>query len=103
MSLTSFSFPTPTLFRPDSLAELPRRLSSLGIARPLVVTDSGLVKTCAFRVLRNVLGSEDENVRWFLYSGVHPNPIEQDVREGAEAFRKGKCDSVIAIGGGSAL
>jgi alcohol dehydrogenase class IV len=103
MSLTSFSFPTPTLFGPDALGELPRRLDALGISRPLVVTDSGLVKTSTFAALRDVLGAKRENTHWFLYSGVHPNPIEQDVRDGAETFRKGQCDGVIAIGGGSPL
>jgi alcohol dehydrogenase class IV len=68
-----------------------------------VVTDAGLAKTSAFRALREVLGPEGENAKWFLYSGVHPNPVEQDVREGAEVFRKGQCDGVIAIGGGSPL
>jgi alcohol dehydrogenase class IV len=41
--------------------------------------------------------------KWFLYSGVHPNPIESDVIESAEAFRKNGCDAVIGFGGGSAL
>jgi alcohol dehydrogenase class IV len=40
---------------------------------------------------------------WFVYSGVHPNPVEKDVREAAAAFQQHGCDGVIAIGGGSAL
>jgi alcohol dehydrogenase class IV len=101
MSLVSFSFPTPTLFGAGSLSELPSRLKRLGIHRPLVVTDSGLVATDAFSALAKTLGEEGK--QWFVYSGVHPNPIEKDVRESAEAFSKHSCDGVIAIGGGSPL
>jgi len=34
-----------------------------------------------------------------LYPGVHPNPIEADVREAAEVFKREKCDGIIGIGG----
>ena len=40
---------------------------------------------------------------WFLYFGVHANPIEQDVQDAAQAFRAHDCDGIIAIGGGSPL
>src|SRR5580765_6758355 len=68
MRLTSFAFPTPTVFGADALAELRKRLTWFGISAPLVVTDSGLVKTSTFRALRDTLGSEGENTKWFLYS-----------------------------------
>jgi len=103
MSVITFSFPTPTLFGADALAELPPRSKSLGIRRPLVVTDAGLVGTAAFGELARTLGDAGRDKDWFLYSGVHPNPIEQDVREAAEQFREHACDGVIAIGGGSPL
>jgi len=103
MSTTTFSFPTPTLFGGGALAELPMRSKRLGIRRPLVVTDSGLLSTGAFWGLAKVLGKEGQGRDWFLYSGVHPNPVEQDVREAASAFREHNCDGIIAIGGGSPL
>jgi 4-hydroxybutyrate dehydrogenase len=103
MSLSSFSFPTPTLFGAGALKELPARLAKLGVHRPLVVTDPGLLPTEAFAALAQVLGVGARDQSWFVYSGVHPNPIESDVREPAEAFVKNRCDGVIAIGGGSAL
>jgi len=52
MSLTSFSFPTPTLFGAGALRELPARLARLGVERPLVVTDTGLVKRPGFDLAR---------------------------------------------------
>lgn len=103
MSLTSFSFPTPTLFGAGALRELPGRMAKLGIRRPLVVTDAGLAKTDAFAALAAVLGADNRDKTWFAYTGVHPNPIEDDVREPAALFIRQGCDGVIAIGGGSPL
>jgi len=103
MSLVSFSFPTPTLFGAGSLSELPARLKTFGILRPLIVTDMGLVQTDAFRSLARTLGEAAQGKQWFVYPGVHPNPIENDVRESAAEFTRHNCDAIIAIGGGSPL
>lgn len=103
MNLSSFSFPTPTLFGVGAIQELPARGQRLGIQRPLVVTDAGLLNTDAFRTLANALGATGQGNNWFVFSGVHPNPIEQDVRDAAQAFVQNQCDGVIAFGGGSAL
>jgi 4-hydroxybutyrate dehydrogenase len=103
MSITSFSFPTTTLFGAGALKELPPRLTALGIERPLVVTDQGLIGTGAFRALAEVLGEVQRDHGWFVYSGVHANPVENDVREAAAMFRTHGCDAVIGFGGGSPL
>ena len=103
MNLNTFSFPTRTLFGGGALRELPANLAKLNIRRPLVVTDPGLVKTDAFRAAAGTLGANSEGQTWFLYGGVHPNPIENDVRETAAAFQKNNCDGIIGLGGGSAL
>lgn len=102
MSLTSFSFPTRTLFGARALRELPAQMNRLGIRRPLVVTDDGFAKTPAFGLLREILDGAIPGA-WELFSGVHPNPIEDDVRKPAALFRERHCDGVIAIGGGSPL
>jgi 4-hydroxybutyrate dehydrogenase len=103
MSATVFSFPTPTLFGAGALAELPARMQRLRIERPLIVTDPGLVNTGAFAALARTLGETQREHKWFVYSGVHANPVENDVREAAAQFRQHHCDSVIALGGGSPL
>ena len=103
MTFSTFSFPTMTLFGAGALKELPQRLKGLGLERPLVVTDPGLVHTEAFAMLEETLGKTGRQKSWFVFSNVHPNPIEQDVIKGAEAYRANACDAVIAFGGGSAL
>jgi 4-hydroxybutyrate dehydrogenase len=101
MALTSFAFPTATLFGAGALRELPRHLNRLGIQRPLVVTDAGLARTPAYEALAETLRKTGQP--WALYSGVHPNPIESDVEEAAEKCVAEGCDGVIAFGGGSPL
>src|SRR3954470_5562907 len=97
MSVT-FSFPTPVLFAPGAVRELPQRLSAMGANKPLVVTDRGLLGTPAFATLEALSGKS-----WPVFADVTPNPTEQDVERSAEAFKAGGCDSVVAFGGGSAL
>src|SRR5882762_5202538 len=103
MNLTSFSFPTRTLFGIGALKELPANLVKLNIRRPLLVTDPGLVNTEAFRSVAAALGASSGGKTWFLFSGVHPNPVENDVRETAATFQKNNCDGIVGLGGGSAL
>ena len=98
MAPSTFSFPTTVLFGPGTVRALPERLAGLGVSKPLIVTDPGLLGTPAFRAVESVSGG-----RWPVFSGVTPNPVEGDVERGAEAYRAGGCDSVIAVGGGSAL
>src|SRR6266699_6982196 len=101
--VSTFSFPTATLFGAGTVAELPARRKQRGGRRPLVVTDSGLVQTRAFEMLARTLDNTQLGKTWELFHGVHSNPIEQDVADAAKAFRESGCDSVVAFGGGSAL
>jgi len=103
MNFATFSFPTPTLYGAGAVSELVSRCQRLSIRRPLVVTDSGLVTTATFRAVSEILGVAGKDRDWFVYSGVHPNPVEQDVRDAAQCFRDHGCDGVIALGGGSPL
>jgi len=101
--VSTFSFPTATLFGPGTIAELPARLKQMGGRRPLVVTDAGLVQTRAFQMLAQTLDNTQLGKTWEMFHGVHSNPIEQDVADAAKVFREAGCDSVVAFGGGSAL
>ena len=94
-----FTFPTRILFGPGSRKFLGKELSSLQAARPLVVTDRGVVASgvldqalCALRTPPTA-----------IFEGVHPNPTEQNVRDGARAYAEHACDSLVAVGGGSAI
>jgi len=103
MQLTSFSFPTKTLFGIGAINQLQAILVRLGVRRPLVVTDQGFKGTGAFEQFVAALGGDAGRESWVLFADVHPNPVEGDVRAAAAAYLAGGCDGVVAIGGGSPL
>lgn len=103
MNLITFSFPTPTLYGAGAISQLSSRCGALGISRPLIVTDAGVLRTDAFSRVASSLNPSRKDADWFVYAGVHPNPVEEDVRQAAVAFREHGCDGVIALGGGSPL
>lgn len=47
--------------------------------------------------------SQFESLTYTRFSGFTPNPLYEDVVKGTELFREKGCDSVVAIGGGSAI
>jgi len=101
--LASFSFPTAIISGVGALAGLAARLRQMGSRRALVVTDKALVETTAFDLLAGHLGRSNLGTTWEIFSGVHSNPLEEDVVHAAKMFREAKCDTVVAFGGGSAL
>ena len=96
--LSTFSFPTTILFGVGARRELRARLTALGAARPLVVTDGALAKSNAFALLAALLDAGAA-----VFPDVRPNPTEDDVEGAFHAYRENGCDAVIAFGGGSAL
>lgn len=96
--IAAFSFPTNVLFGAGAISELPGRIAGLKVRRPLLVTDAGVRGTDAFRRVEAVSGGA-----WPVFSGVQPNPSEQEVEAAFSAYRDHQCDGVIALGGGSPL
>jgi len=100
-AVSTFSFPTTIDFGVGAVAGLGDRLAGLGVSRPLVVTDGGLVEMAAFERVREALDAA--GVSSPVFSGVEPNPTDANVSAGVEAFKGDACDGVVAVGGGSAL
>jgi alcohol dehydrogenase class IV len=94
----SFAFPTAIVFGAGAIAETRERLSALGGGRPLIVTDSALPSTPAFAQAIAAIGRDVP-----VFSDVKSNPIQANVDAGVAAFAQHQCDSVIGLGGGSAL
>lgn len=99
--ITTFSFPTRIVFGAGATRMLPRCLEETGVHRPLLVTDPGLRAAPPFQSVVSAL--EDAGVQYEVFDRVHPNPIEEDVVQAAESYRRAGCDGVIGLGGGSAI
>jgi alcohol dehydrogenase class IV len=97
----TFAFPTTVLFGAGRIAEWRDRMTRLGASRPLVVTDSGLIDTDTFKSVLAAAGAAPSSVS--VFSDIRPNPSEADVRAATAAFGQHGCDSVVGVGGGSAI
>ncbi len=96
-----WQFPTRIYFGPGRITELTAVCRSIGLRRPLLVTDRTLA---AMPTVQKAIRSNEENgLLTGLFSDVRPNPVGQNVRDGLQAFRSGGHDGVIAFGGGSAM
>lgn len=99
--ISRFSFPTRIVFGPGAVRELGNEARQRGITRPLLVTDRG-VAACG--LAEQILAeARRAGLAASLFEDVDPNPVEKNVQEGLEAYRRGNCEGVIGLGGGSAL
>jgi len=97
----NWNYPTAVKFGAGRIAELPEALRTAGIARPLLVTDAGLVN---LPVTQNTLQLlRDAGFEVGVFADVKPNPISANVNAGINVLRQGGHDGVIAFGGGSGL
>ncbi|MBI1383591.1 MAG: iron-containing alcohol dehydrogenase [Rhizobiales bacterium] len=96
-----WSFPVPIAYGPGRLAEIGTRCAGLGIERPLIVTDRGSRHLPFVADLERHLAAAGLGPA--LYSDISPNPRDDEIAAGRDAFRAGAHDAVIAIGGGSAM
>ena len=72
-----------------------------GFKKVFVVTDPDLVKFGVSAKVTNLL--DEAGVAYYVYSDVKANPTIENVQNGVESFKKAQADSIVAIGGGSAM
>ncbi|MBF5044391.1 iron-containing alcohol dehydrogenase [Aggregicoccus sp. 17bor-14] len=99
--ITEMAWPTKIVFGVGALQRLPAQVARLGMKKPLVVTDAGVVKAGLAQRVYDVLKGAD--VAFGVFDRVQPNPTEKDAFDGLEAYRSQGCDGIVAVGGGSPL
>lgn len=99
--IVQFNFPTVIRFGAGAINELPPHLKTMGLKRPLVVTDPVVAKLPFFTAAIDALKQAGMSVT--VYSEMHKNPVKSDVLNGKAAFSGNGCDSIVGIGGGVAL
>jgi len=82
-------------FGPGTVARVPALLAGLGVHRPLVVTDAGLVALGMAAKLD--LGTPA------IHADTGTNPTEANLRACTATYREQGCDGMVALGGGAAL
>jgi alcohol dehydrogenase class IV len=93
----NWNYPTTIWAGPGRIAELAKACSQVGMRRPLIVTDEGLVGA---PMIQNALAALKGAA---LFGAVRGNPAASHVEAGLRAYRAGDHDGVVAFGGGSAL
>jgi 4-hydroxybutyrate dehydrogenase len=96
--VSAFTFPNRIQFGAGAIGLLAGELARLGITRPLVVTDHGLV---ASGLVALVIGPVARQA--VVFSEVESNPAEENVLAGVSRYRDARCDGVIGLGGGSPI
>lgn len=97
----NWNYPTTVWHGPGQITRLAEACKNAGIARPLVVTDSGLKESGI--VIRVTQLLELAGIAAAVFGEVKGNPTGGNVEAGLAAYRAGECDGVVAVGGGSAL
>ena len=98
---TNWSYPTRILFGNGRIGELGDAAKGAGFRKPLIVSDPGLMKLPVIEQARVILAKA--GIEAGVWGNVLANPTESNLAEGLAAYKKGGHDSVVAIGGGSAL
>jgi 4-hydroxybutyrate dehydrogenase len=100
-TISTFAFPTRIVFGTGALSRLPEEIGRLGLMRPLLVTDRGVVASgLVGRVLE---AAATIGVAMPVFDGVSSNPTEQNVIDGLTCYEREKCDGIIGLGGGSPI
>jgi 4-hydroxybutyrate dehydrogenase len=96
-----FNYPTRILFGQGVIEDLAAEVKALGGRRPLLVPDSGLMKTDIPGRIQKIL--KGNGLEPAVFSDVSPNPTDGQVDAGAAAFSAHGADFIVAVGGGSPL
>lgn len=98
MPSSLFYVPTQIVHGENALASLPENLKRLGIRRPLLVTDDGIVKAGLADMVLKVIGSSVP-----IFSDVPPDSSIQTIVELLRYADEVGADGFIAVGGGSVM
>ena len=96
-----WEFPIPIAYGPGRLNEIAEFCKKSEISKPLIITDKGSKELPFISRLAGLL--ESASIQNNLFYGISPNPRDDEINAGCNAYRRGNHNGIIAIGGGSAL
>lgn len=98
--MSSYYFlPTRNVFGMGCVNEAGELAKSLGMKKPLIVTDKFLYEHgFADRIIEILKASGLEPS---VFAGAEPNPKDYNVNDGFDLYKNNNCDSIISLGGGS--
>ncbi|MDG6895194.1 bifunctional acetaldehyde-CoA/alcohol dehydrogenase [Volucribacter amazonae] len=95
-----FKVPSKIYFERDSIQYLQ---SMKGLERVVIVTDRTMVDLGFVEKIAKQITARGNHVTYQLFADVEPDPSIATVRRGVELLRSYQPDTIIALGGGSAM
>ena len=83
-----------------AIARLPKEMARLGLTRPLIATDKGIVNA---GLLNRITAQIENGAALPVFDGTPSNPTESAVMAAFDLYEAKGCDGVIALGGGSSM
>jgi alcohol dehydrogenase class IV len=96
-----WTFPVPIAYGPGRLKEIAAMCSEAGMSKPLIITDRGSRDLPFIADVEQYLQADSMSSN--VYANISPNPRDDEIAAGCEAYRQGAHDGIIAIGGGSGM
>ena len=100
MTNYNWNYPTTVWVGKDRAKDLEKACGEIKTLKPLLVTDRDLFN---LEFIKDLVKNLEKKFKLCIFSNFSGNPTGENVDEGVEVFKNNSCDSVIAIGGGSAL
>ena len=100
MTNYNWNYPTTVWVGKDRSKDLEKACDEIKTLNPLLVTDKDLIN---LEFIKDLINDLEKKFKLSTFSNFSGNPTGENVDEGVELFKNNSCDSVIAIGGGSAL
>ena len=100
MTNYNWNYPTTVWVGKDRAKDLEKACVEIKTFKPLLVTDKDLIN---LEFIKDLVNDLEKKFKLSTFSNFSGNPTGENVDEGVKIFNNNRCDSVIAIGGGSAL
>ena len=98
--MTQLNFINKPIFDHGALKQTSEVLRSIGIKKPLICTDKGIVEIGMLDNLRSLLSNEFTPT---IFDQTPANPTEEAVNIAVQLFKTEDCDGIIGLGGGSSI
>ncbi len=97
-----FHNPVKIISGHKALENLPFELEQLAAARPMIITDKGVVRAGLIDIVKGAFADSGVTIG-AVFDETPPDSSVETVNEISKIYRAAGCDSLIAVGGGSAI
>lgn len=85
-----------------ALETIPYELSLMGVSKPIIITDKGIVQNGLLDIVLNAFRDSQLTIG-AIYDNTPPDSSLKVVNEITELYKNTGCDCIIALGGGSSI